>query len=70
MEEDLSLSSNEYSISLVVFFVGYVVFEVPSKYVNILSSRITATANWYTVSCSVESVHRYSCLPSWLFGGR
>lgn len=39
MEEDLSLSSNEYSISLVVFFVGYVVFEVPSKYVDILSSR-------------------------------
>lgn len=34
MEVDLSLSSNEYSIALVVFFVGYVVFEVPSKYDN------------------------------------
>lgn len=33
METDLNLSSNEYSIALVVFFVGYVVFEVPSKYV-------------------------------------
>lgn len=33
MEDDLDLSSNEYSISLVVFFIGYVVFEVPSKYV-------------------------------------
>ncbi|KAJ5572410.1 hypothetical protein N7450_009394 [Penicillium hetheringtonii] len=32
METDLSLTSNEYSIALVVFFVGYVVFEVPSKY--------------------------------------
>ncbi|OQE13722.1 hypothetical protein PENFLA_c044G02028 [Penicillium flavigenum] len=33
MEVDLSLSSNEYSIALVVFFVGYVVFEVPSNLV-------------------------------------
>lgn len=32
MEVDLNLTSNEYSIALVVFFVGYVVFEVPSKY--------------------------------------
>ncbi|KAJ5082307.1 major facilitator superfamily domain-containing protein [Penicillium argentinense] len=31
MEVDLSLTSNEYSIALVVFFVGYVVFEVPSN---------------------------------------
>ncbi|KAF9884557.1 hypothetical protein FE257_001502 [Aspergillus nanangensis] len=31
MEEDLNLSSNQYSIALVVFFVGYVVFEVPSN---------------------------------------
>ena len=31
MEADLNLTSNQYSISLVVFFVGYVVFEVPSK---------------------------------------
>lgn len=38
MEDDLDLSSNEYSISLVVFFIGYVVFEVPSKYV--LSHRL------------------------------
>lgn len=32
MQVDLNLTSNEYSIALVVFFVGYVVFEVPSKY--------------------------------------
>ncbi|KAH8426545.1 uncharacterized protein LDX57_004281 [Aspergillus melleus] len=36
MEDDLNLSSNEYSIALVVFFVGYVVFEVPS---NLILSR-------------------------------
>ncbi|KAJ5288175.1 vitamin H transporter [Penicillium angulare] len=31
MEVDLNLTSNQYSIALVVFFVGYVVFEVPSN---------------------------------------
>lgn len=31
MEEDLGLDSNKYSISLVVFFIGYVLWEVPSK---------------------------------------
>ncbi|KAK1144192.1 hypothetical protein N8T08_005605 [Aspergillus melleus] len=31
MEVDLELSSNQYSIALVVFFIGYVVFEVPSN---------------------------------------
>ncbi|KAF2713769.1 MFS general substrate transporter [Pleomassaria siparia CBS 279.74] len=31
MADDLKLSSNQYSIALVVFFVGYVVFEPPSN---------------------------------------
>ncbi|GAT27078.1 vitamin H transporter [Aspergillus luchuensis] len=31
MQEDLDLTSDQYSIALVVFFIGYVVFEVPSK---------------------------------------
>ncbi|KAG4281252.1 hypothetical protein FPRO06_10157 [Fusarium proliferatum] len=31
MDKDLNLDSNKYSIVLVVFFVGYVVFEVPSN---------------------------------------
>ncbi|KAL4946427.1 hypothetical protein BDV06DRAFT_182528 [Aspergillus oleicola] len=31
METDLNLDSNRYSIALVVFFIGYVVFEVPSN---------------------------------------
>lgn len=35
METDLSLTSSQYSIALVVFFIGYVVFEVPSKYVAV-----------------------------------
>ncbi|KAJ5646347.1 vitamin H transporter [Penicillium lividum] len=33
MEQDLNLTSNQYSVALVVYFVGYVVFEVPSNLV-------------------------------------
>ncbi|KAB8079159.1 major facilitator superfamily domain-containing protein [Aspergillus leporis] len=36
MGEDLNLSSYQYSISLVVFFIGYVILEVPS---NLILSR-------------------------------
>ena len=31
LQKDLHLSSGQYSISLVVFFITYVIFEVPSK---------------------------------------
>ncbi|QPC69314.1 hypothetical protein HYE68_000066 [Fusarium pseudograminearum] len=31
MDKDLNLNSNKYSVVLVVFFVGYVLFEVPSN---------------------------------------
>ncbi|KAM3432690.1 hypothetical protein MY4824_006427 [Beauveria thailandica] len=33
MDKDLGLDSNKYSIALTVFFVSYVVFEVPSNMV-------------------------------------
>lgn len=32
MQEDLNLTSTLYSMALVVFFIGYVLFEVRSKY--------------------------------------
>jgi MFS family permease len=37
MDVDLALDSSRYSIALVVFFVGYVVFEVPS---NMILTRV------------------------------
>lgn len=40
MEVDLSLTSNQYSIALVVFFVGYVLLEVPSKYLYPFSHKL------------------------------
>ena len=33
MEDELNLSSGQYSLALIVFFITYVIFEVPSKYV-------------------------------------
>lgn len=32
MDIDLRLSSNDYFLAIVIFQVGYVFFEVPSKY--------------------------------------
>lgn len=34
MGDDLHLSSDQYSVSLVVFFVTYVLFEAPSNMVG------------------------------------
>lgn len=31
LQDDLHLSSGQYSMSLIVFFISYVIFEVPSK---------------------------------------
>jgi len=34
MDVDLNLTSDEYFLAIVIFQVGYVFFEVPSKQVN------------------------------------
>lgn len=34
MGDDLHLTSNQYSVTLVVFFVTYVLFEAPSNMVS------------------------------------
>ena len=34
MQKDLHLSSGQYSLALIVFFITYVLFEVPSKCVT------------------------------------
>lgn len=31
MDKDLGLTSNEYFLAIVIFQLGYVIFEVPSK---------------------------------------
>lgn len=63
MMEDLSLSSNEYSVALIVFFVSYVVFEVPS---NLVLSRTrpslflpTIMFIWGGITCCMAAVKNY-----------
>ncbi|KAF2439360.1 MFS general substrate transporter [Karstenula rhodostoma CBS 690.94] len=66
MQEDLNLTSNQYSICLVVFFVTYVVFEVPS---NMLIVRIRPSIYlpcimtvWGALTCCMAAVKDYEHL--------
>ncbi|KAJ5762854.1 major facilitator superfamily domain-containing protein [Penicillium manginii] len=66
MEVDLNLTSNQYSIALVVFFVGYVVFEVPS---NLALSRSRPSIYlpsimilWGALTCVMAAVKSFAHL--------
>lgn len=63
MMDDLRLTSDEYSVSLIVFFVSYVVFEIPS---NLILSRTrpsiflpTIMFLWGGITCCMAAVHNY-----------
>ncbi|KAK5076233.1 hypothetical protein LTR51_001913 [Lithohypha guttulata] len=63
MSDDLHLSSNQYSTALVVFFVGYVVFEAPS---NMLLVRMrpsvylpTIMSIWGVLTCCMAAIKSY-----------
>ncbi|KAF1966538.1 MFS general substrate transporter [Bimuria novae-zelandiae CBS 107.79] len=63
MQADLSLTSSQYSICLVVFFVTYVVFEVPS---NMLIVRIRPSIYlpaimtvWGALTCCMAAIKDY-----------
>lgn len=60
MTHDLGMDSNQYSISLIVFFITYVIFEVPS---NLILSKTkpsiflpTIMALWGVVTCCMSQV--------------
>lgn len=66
MADDLKLSSNEYSLALVVFFISYVVFEVPS---NLFLSKTRPSiylsgvmAAWGVITCCMGAVHSAEAL--------
>lgn len=66
MAKDLKLTSTEYSIALLVFFVGYVIGEVPS---NMLLSRVRPSiylpclmAVWGCISIAMAGCHSYQAL--------
>ncbi|OLN97497.1 putative transporter C1683.12-like protein 2, partial [Colletotrichum chlorophyti] len=53
MDRDLDLDSSRYSVALVVFFVGYVVFEVPS---NMILTRIRPSIYLPSIMCAWGAV--------------
>ncbi|OCL05621.1 MFS general substrate transporter [Glonium stellatum] len=66
MADDLHLSSNQYSVTLVVFFVTYVVFEVPS---NLILSKTRPSVYlpvimtlWGAVTCCMAAANSYHTL--------
>lgn len=66
MADDLKLTSNQYSISLIVFFITYVLFEVPS---NLILSRTRPSVFlpiimilWGAVTCCMALVKDYKHL--------
>jgi len=63
MTHDLKMDSNQYSISLIVFFITYVLFEVPS---NLVLSKTrpsiflpTIMTLWGVVTCCMSLVKTY-----------
>ncbi|KEF60874.1 uncharacterized protein A1O9_02436 [Exophiala aquamarina CBS 119918] len=63
MADDLELSSSEYSVALVVFFVGYVIFEAPSNMILVRSrpSRYLPAIMviWGGLTCAMAAINTY-----------
>lgn len=66
MADDLKLSSNEYSLALVVFFISYVIFEIPS---NLFLSKTRPSyylsgvmIAWGVITCCMGAVHSAGAL--------
>ncbi|KAI5251619.1 MFS general substrate transporter [Aureobasidium subglaciale] len=66
MNKDLGLSDSQYSMALVIFFISYVFFEVPS---NMILAKTrpsiflpTIMALWGIVTCCMAVIHDYSHL--------
>jgi MFS family permease len=63
MADDLELSSSQYSVALVVFFVGYVIFEAPSNMILVRSrpSRYLPAIMvvWGGLTCAMAAIKTY-----------
>lgn len=66
MADDLKLSSNEYSIALVVFFVTYVAFEPPSNMILVRWKPSlylpTIMAIWGALTCVMAAIQDFNHL--------
>ena len=68
LQKDLHLSSGQYSLSLIVFFITYVIFEVPSKWVGCIFEFLTLAPIEYLVCCSPSRSRLSTFRSSWPFG--
>ncbi|KAK5949236.1 hypothetical protein OHC33_009777 [Knufia fluminis] len=63
MADDLELSSNQYSVCLVVFFVTYVVFEAPSNMILVRTRPSiflpVMMAIWGALTCCMAAINDY-----------
>lgn len=66
MMDDLHLTSNQYSMVLVIFFIAYVVFEIPS---NLILSNArpsiyipTIMTLWGVITCCIAAAKSYQAL--------
>ncbi|KAJ5925424.1 hypothetical protein N7454_008063 [Penicillium verhagenii] len=66
MEQDLNLTSGQYSVALVVYFVGYVVFEVPSNLVLVRTRPSIFLPSimivWGVLTCLMSVIKSYKHL--------
>ncbi|KAK4691551.1 MFS transporter, ACS family, pantothenate transporter, partial [Lecanoromycetidae sp. Uapishka_2] len=66
MQEDLHLSSGQYSLALIVFFITYVLFEVPSNlWLSTTRPSVylpTIMVIWGTLTCCMAAVKSYKQL--------
>lgn len=66
MMTDLGLSSGQYSLAIIVFFISYIVFEIPS---NLILARTRPSRYlpgimvlWGAVACCTAAVQSYQAL--------
>ena len=63
MEDDFHLTSNQYSVILLVFFISYVIFEVPS---NLIIARVRPSlylsglaVAWGAIAACMAATHSW-----------
>ncbi|KEY72947.1 hypothetical protein S7711_07910 [Stachybotrys chartarum IBT 7711] len=63
MTDDLNMSSDEYSIALVVFFIGYVIFEPPSNMILVRTKPSlylpAIMAIWGVLTCVMAVINNF-----------
>jgi hypothetical protein len=57
MTEDLRMTGNDYNVALLSFFVTYILFEVPSNLVSLMSSLDVESVVWTAADQHASADH-------------